>query len=456
MKPIVKLGKAISITFEGKALRAYEGETIATALYRNGVRVFGRSFKYRRPRGPFCFSGNCARCLVRVDGVSNIRSCRTQVREGMAIERQRGWPSADFDAPSFFLNREVGPGFQYKHGLRLWSAYKWIYERLVGIGEALGELEGRFKHKSVEVDLSIIGGGVAGLAAINEAHKWGVESLLIEGAPWLGGRIALIHSQIAELSEFFPEKTGFEIASSLSSDVDVVKNTTAFGFYEPNTIAASSPDTFYEVKAKSCIIATGGYERNIVFENNDMPGIISSVGVLKLLNGYGVKPGDSCVLVGGDRDVAYIARELLDAGINVTMIGDAPVEGIQSIEGRIVGASGRNRVDELLLTTCEGRVKKRVDFVVLAGGLIPTYELLHQAGCNLIYEGRFGGFVAEHDGNMKCLGADNIFLAGDVAGQRGFKDAYIDGKVAALSAIHSLTGAHEALEDMETWKERRR
>jgi len=71
-----------------KKITAHKGETIASALMAAGLRVFSRSFKYHRPRGPHCMSGACGRCAMTVDGRPNVRTCHTIVQNGMRVEPQ--------------------------------------------------------------------------------------------------------------------------------------------------------------------------------------------------------------------------------------------------------------------------------------------------------------------------------------------------------------------------------
>src|SRR5262245_64851736 len=86
-----------SLDFEGRSVAVEAGDTIASALYRAGVRVFSRSFKYHRPRGLYCLSGDCANCLVSVDGEPCTRACMTPAASGQKIHRENAFPSADFD-----------------------------------------------------------------------------------------------------------------------------------------------------------------------------------------------------------------------------------------------------------------------------------------------------------------------------------------------------------------------
>jgi predicted molibdopterin-dependent oxidoreductase YjgC len=81
-------GKQIKFYYNGKELIGYEGETIAAALYANGVFKFSESKKLKRSRGIFCAIGHCSSCLMTVDGVPNVRTCITPLKDGMKVESQ--------------------------------------------------------------------------------------------------------------------------------------------------------------------------------------------------------------------------------------------------------------------------------------------------------------------------------------------------------------------------------
>ncbi len=90
--PIIrfKRGKMVSFFFNGQEYKGYEGETIAAALHAAGVKVLSRSHKLKRPRGFFCAIGNCSSCLMKVNGVYNVRTCITPLKEGDVVEMQEG------------------------------------------------------------------------------------------------------------------------------------------------------------------------------------------------------------------------------------------------------------------------------------------------------------------------------------------------------------------------------
>src|SRR6266511_4213213 len=88
----------IIFSYEGKPIRAFPGDTIGSALYASGRRVFSRSFKYHRPRGLLCCSGHCPNCLMEVDGVPSVRVCVEPVHEGAHVKAQNYLGSVDRDA----------------------------------------------------------------------------------------------------------------------------------------------------------------------------------------------------------------------------------------------------------------------------------------------------------------------------------------------------------------------
>ncbi len=85
-----KRDKEITFTYNGKKIKAYEGETIAASLYAAGIRVLKASSKYERPRGLFCAIGNCSSCHMVVDGVPNVKTCITKVEQGMVVQEEVG------------------------------------------------------------------------------------------------------------------------------------------------------------------------------------------------------------------------------------------------------------------------------------------------------------------------------------------------------------------------------
>ena len=85
-----KKGNKVTFIFEGRPIEGFEGEPIAAALHAAGIKVLRHSAKLNRPRGFFCAVGKCSSCLMEVDGVPNVFSCITKVRQGIQVRLQQG------------------------------------------------------------------------------------------------------------------------------------------------------------------------------------------------------------------------------------------------------------------------------------------------------------------------------------------------------------------------------
>ena len=94
--------KQISIRYAGKTYRGVEGDTVASLLYANGIRIFARSLKYHRPRGLYSLDGECSNTLMEVDGIPNVRTENTPARNGMIVRAQNVvGKSAEWDWMAF-------------------------------------------------------------------------------------------------------------------------------------------------------------------------------------------------------------------------------------------------------------------------------------------------------------------------------------------------------------------
>lgn len=89
--PILDFDEQVKLTFQydGKQVYGYTGDTIASALHALGIRKLSSSVKHKRPRGFYCAIGNCASCNMIVDGIANVRTCITELKEGMIVQTQK-------------------------------------------------------------------------------------------------------------------------------------------------------------------------------------------------------------------------------------------------------------------------------------------------------------------------------------------------------------------------------
>ncbi|MGH3023731.1 MAG: (2Fe-2S)-binding protein, partial [Gaiellaceae bacterium] len=147
-------GEAVPFTFHGSRVTGFRGDTIASALFGEGQRVFSRSFKYHRARGLLCCSGNCPNCMMRVDGVPNVRTCVTPLHEGAKVEAQNYWGSLDHDLLTL-TDKVGGPftpvGFYYRTMIRprrAWPLYERFLRSVAGLGK-VDEHRGRTQRYDV-------------------------------------------------------------------------------------------------------------------------------------------------------------------------------------------------------------------------------------------------------------------------------------------------------------------
>jgi len=82
--------RKIDFYFDGRPMSGREGDTIAAALYAAGIKVLSQSIKEKRNRGLYCAIGNCGSCLMTVNGVPNVKTCITELKDGMVVESQKG------------------------------------------------------------------------------------------------------------------------------------------------------------------------------------------------------------------------------------------------------------------------------------------------------------------------------------------------------------------------------
>ena len=181
--------------FEGRQVPIRDGDTVASALYRDGVRTFNRSHKSHRRRGLYCMTGDCPNCLVNVDGTPAVRSCCTPARAGMTVKRETGRPSTDVDvlAINDYLHALMPVGFYYKAFIK--PRFSWpIFEKLIRKATGLGALP--LDHapapkpaRHLHPDTLVIGAGVAGLAAAAAAAGRG-ESVVLCDEHAIGEKVA--------------------------------------------------------------------------------------------------------------------------------------------------------------------------------------------------------------------------------------------------------------------------
>jgi sarcosine oxidase subunit alpha len=389
-----------NFTFElnGKTIEARAGDTVASALYRSGQRIFARSFKYHRPRGLLCLSGKCPNCLMNVDGTPNVRACATPAWAGMRVKHQNAYPSLENDwlatVQRFDWLMPVGWYYKTMTNPRVWHAAEPFIRKIAGLGDPPppGSENAAYEHSYRHTEIAIIGGGPAGLeTAIDHASR-GDQVTLVDDQPALGGHLRFSkdpNDSLAVLTE--------QVCAS--SSIQVLGNCYCFGLYEGNLLGIvqprqhpSDPERLIHLRARHVVVATGAYEAPLLFPNNDLVGVMLSTAAQRMIRLHGIVPGKVAVVIAHGQAGEAVAADLREAGVEV-----AATVAPESV----VSALGKNSV-----TGVETRDKRfSCDLLVVCGHRIPDAGLLNQAGGKLKWESKKGAFVpTDLPANVSAVG----------------------------------------------------
>jgi len=471
---------AIAFSYNGRRVDGQEGDTVASALYAAGVRIFSRSFQFHRPRGLSCVNGRCGNCAVRVNGLPNLRACAVRLEAGMVVQSQAAWPSMRFDLWRTLdhLTFLFPPGFVYRYFITPRWAFR-IWERMLRHVAAHAAVPSPADAKAPPArclketaDVVVVGGGPAGLSAALAAGRQGLRVTLIDEDTELGGGL-----QLDRNTERLAGRPAPDVLATLVREVTALPNVTlhlgtqCFAYYGNTPVCAFRDNTLIEITARAVVIATGAHERPMVFANNDLPGVFLSTGALRLLHRFGVRPGQRAVVATATEFGMTAAAALLDAGLRVEAVlnqqaGGPPSatrerlrqRGVRILDGyRLDEAHGRGRLRAITAVPAGGsgngaapRGARRFscDVLVTSGGFHPANELSFQATShgNYVLEGA-GGWVSLAQGERPILTQDGtpLFVAGNAASIGSVDKARHEGRVAGLAAAVEITGGNETL-----------
>jgi sarcosine oxidase subunit alpha len=471
-----------SLQYHRKTYLGVGGDTVATALYANGVRIFGRSLKYHRPRGLYSLDGECSNTLMEVDGIPNVRAENTLLKNGMRAAPQNVRGSARFDWMGFLdkLDRLMPAGFYY----RTLHKPAWVWPRamkLVRKAAGLGKIAPDFRMKGVfseiypTADVCVIGGGPAGMSAALGAAETNLRVILLEARPWLGGNFDY------RVRAYDANQKLFERARELAGQVEkaarirVFNHTACIGVYSNNLVTACQvgeeggafDERYIEIRAECVVVATGCIERPLLFENNERPGVMQVGCAHRLARTYGLLPGRRAVFsVGHDLGVEA-AVDLHDLGVQIACVADIREDGqdaglvsalnerrVPFLKGWVAAkAHGGKRVKKVTLSTIEGSVQRQFecDLLVASAGLTPLTGPLALAQAQLRFDAHTGYFLAtDLPAKMHAAGSvtghnhpQAIEASGRLAGLKAAADCGIDTAQSAAAAealLSSLPG----------------
>ncbi|MFH1350731.1 MAG: 2Fe-2S iron-sulfur cluster-binding protein [Pseudomonadota bacterium] len=447
--------------YRGRPMKGLAGDTVATALFANGERIFSRSLKYHRPRGLYNLDGYSAHCLMSVNGEPNVLACIRPLEPNMVVEPQNVVGSPGWDLLSVFqwFHFAMPAGFVY----RTFHKPSWIWpfaQKMLRRAAGLGKIDphspdGVYENKYLNAEVCVIGGGAAGMSAALAAADAGARVILIEGREYLGGslnyRLLAVHDHVP--AHLHAARVADEI--SARENIRVLLSTSATSIYQSNHVTAvqrgGPADHFrlryYEIRAGSVVVATGGIERPLIFQNNDCPGIMQGSCAQQLVNRYGLKPGEKAVISGCHNGLLEVASDLSEAGVEVLAVADARKEGfdqeavkrldrlgIPFLPGYVVSGARRFRtLKGVVIQAIEGsdRLGYDCDLLVASAGETPLSQLLQVAGAAMVYDPYTAQFLPKEL-------PPGVHAGGRILGLHDTKAIKVQGRMAGLEALQDL------------------
>jgi len=429
-------GATLDFTFNGKAYQGIVGDTLASALLANGVDVVGRSFKYARPRGIFGHGAEEPNAIIQLGAgaatIPNLKATQVELYQGLEASSVNGWPSVDFDVMGIIgaFGRLMPPGFYYKtfmYPKKLWMTYEHFIRKAAGLGATPVEADpDSYDKLNQHCDVLVVGAGPAGLVAAREAARTGARVIIADEQSEFGGSLlaskqtidgriatAWIASLVAELAAY--------------KNVQLLPRSTVFGYYDHNFLtilerrtdhlALSAPSgtrqRIHRVRAAQVVLATGAFERPLVFAHNDIPGVMLASSVSTYVNRYGVAPGNKLVVFTTNDNAYQTALDWHQTGRQVVAVVDSRTNpsgeivdavkalGIEVLAGHgLIEARGKKRVKAALVapinesgTQVVGAVRYLdSDLIACSGGWSPAIHLSSHTGAKPVWDPNIVGF----------------------------------------------------------------
>lgn len=438
---------AVSVSFDGRPVEAFAGETVAAALSAAGILSL-RQTPGAAPRGLHCGMGACQDCVVTIDGRIGQRACVTPVRAGMDIRSA---------APSEFAPLDVTPAAEER-----------------------------------SPDILVIGGGPAGLAAATAAAEAGASVVLVEERAAAGGQftkplgLALRDSAPDARFRLGAAARDRAVLAGVTIETDAV----AWGAFAPDEIAALVRGTAVTYRPRRLVLAVGAHERPVPVPGWTLPGVMTTGGLQTLIRTQLVSPGRRVLLAGTGPLNLQVACEMVARGLPpVAVLDSAPAPWTASWRdawrmaangfdlmldaARMLLTLRRARVPVLWSTpllgiggadrVTEGHSPGRTwpaDVVALNAGFQPETGLARALGLAHRYVDSGLGHLAtvtDEDGRTSLA---TVFAVGDGAALGGARIAAARGRLAGLAAARDLglaaaedSAAREALHRAVTFQD---
>lgn len=458
---LIDRDKVLRFTFDGKSYQGFAGDTLASALLANDVRLMGRSFKYHRPRGVLSAGSEEPNALVELRSGArrepNTRATVVELFDGLEATSQNRWPSLAFDALAVndLFSNFITAGFYYK--TFMWPKAFWekLYEPIIRKAAGLGRLSmeadpDQYDKGFLHCDLLVIGGGAAGLMAALTAARAGASVILADEDSRLGGRM-LGESETVDAAAPADWVAGLEAEFASLPNLRVMRRSTVFGVFDHGVYGAvervadhlPSPgatvrQSLWRITARRAVLAAGATERHIPFADNDRPGIMQGGALRAYANRWAVSPSGRVAVFTNNDDGHRTARDLLARGVEIAAVidsrqkasalGDYPL----LTNATVIGSTGRLGLKSI--EVAHGNRRERIECGALgvSGGWNPNVHLISHHRARPVWDESLQAFLP---GESMPPG---MIVAGAAAGRGSLKAAMASGAEAAVASLESL------------------
>ena len=411
-------GRRVRFFFNGLTLSGLEGEAVSSALFANGIHIFGHHVKDHGAQGIFCANGQCAQCTLVIDGIPR-KSCIVPLKEDMQIKSLEGIPELPDQEPPSTDSPEV-----------------------------------------IDTDVLVLGAGPAGMAAALELGRAGVRTLLVDDKDRLGGKLVLqTHKFFGSVEDCYAGTRGIDIAETLSKliaqqpSVDVWLESTVVSVYSDQTVGVRRPHGYKIIKPRYILNSTGAREKSLSFPGNALPGVYGAGAFQTLVNRDLVRCSERIFIVGGGNVGLIGAYHALQADLTVVGILEAlPTCGGYKVHAdkirrlgvpiytrhTILAAHGDEHVEAITIGAIDKKFRPiagteqtfNVDTLLIAVGLDPVDEFSVKA---------------------KSYGM-KVFQAGDADEIAEASAAMFSGKIKGFEIARALGATSEEIPD--EWAEK--
>ena len=455
--------QGVTFTFDGRTYQGHPGDTLASALLANGVRLMGRSFKYHRPRGPIAAGAEEPNAIVELRSGArrepNTRATTAELYEGLDAQSQNRWPGLRFDvmAVNDLMSPFLAAGFYYK--TFMWPRAFWerLYEPLIrraaGLGRAAMEPDpDKYDKGFLHCDLLITGSGPAGLAAALTAGRAGARVIVAEEDYIFGGRLNVETFAVGDgAAADWADRAVAELAAL--PNVRMLRRTTVVGAFDHGVYAAvervsdhlcepvqgKPRQVLWRIYTKRMILAAGALERPIAFRNNDRPGVMLAGALRAYANRWAVVPGRRIALFVNNDDGLRTASDLAAKGVDViavidTRIDGALLAGVRHLRGAVVvDTSGRLGLSAITVRRADGGVERiSCSALGVSGGWNPNLALSSHHGARPVWDEALAAFLPSP------VAPEGMIVAGAASGAFSTHAALAGGTKAAVRALGDI------------------